>query len=326
MQRLSPVRTPRSTQGPRLLGRREGCLGVQWSVNLGRSGTPGAAWCPWRAEEADTPPILRSLADSARPDADTALAGWRRIRRMPGSHRVILNPAEDLLAHPHGARTEDRAALLSCLRDLLTEGASVALTTRAGLDEAAALLPLAARWGKALHVRVGLFGATPALEATWERHLPNRTARLALIRALIDAGASVEVELGPIIPFVNDDLKAWIPLCRAIARAGARVIVPRVIAGGPSLIRLIGKEQTRSASMMVKGWLEQGRRQGSSAPSLPAPARELRLQRLREASEKTSLQIRTCPCFWKGQAHVCHPLPVQAEGAETGRQLELFAS
>lgn len=332
-----------TSQGPRsrrslVVGRKVGCAESRWSLQIGTGGIVGAAWCPWRAIDGQLPPLVRYQQKLDRPGRVDAVGAWKRARRVSQTAGLVFNPREDVFSSPDPSL---RAVAFEIVTDLLEMGVNVALTTRAGMTDAAPLVALARRFPHRLSLRVGLFGGPPDEERRWEAGLPSRGERLELIAALATTGAHVEVEVGPIIPFVSDDDIAWKSLFRAIGRAGVHQIVPRFIAGSPELVAQIEHEVAPSAGRMVLGWLGRGqddpwlqalrgRRSGSAGPvpaadvvrALPLQAREPRLRRFVALANAANLKVRTCPCFDDGRAHVCHHLPTQVQTVE---QLDLFA-
>jgi hypothetical protein len=238
-----------------------------------------------------------------------------------------LSPRDELFAGgcpwPHGLVT---------LEAMLREGAEVAVSTRAGLSEAEGLVSLAARFRSALKVRVGLFGATGELEARWEPGLCPRAERLALAERLVAAGADVELELGPIVPFVNDDPRQWQAILRAAARAGVSRVVPRFLAGDWALVRRLERVLSPAEGRMVMGWLGLARpRVGVPGPQperrgfgLSASAREARLGRLGEVLGPLPLRLGGCGCVLGGQRAQACAAPGTGS-VERVRQGELFA-
>lgn len=310
---------------------------MRWTLHIGHGGTNGAVWCPWRAEH-----HVRGVAAASdlRPRVGELRSAWRRIGRLATSGVLVFNPREDIFA-PHVA-ADLREGGLAVLKSFLEAGDVIAVTTRGGLDDAAGLVALAGVHGPKLQVRIGIFGGASEDESRWEPGLPARGERLKLASALVIAGAQVEIEVGPIIPFINDDEKQWRSLFRAIARTGATRVVPRFLGGTPALLDQIERELSAGAARMVGGWLSRGpddawaRRRPSSrvrpaGPSytgddasrtLPLQARQPRLQRLTAAALGLPIGIGTCACFEKGHAHVCfRPGPARQNG-----QLSLFDS
>ncbi len=342
-----PNQTPAE---PRIVaGRRTACGIWTWQLRFGAEGVPGAVWCPWRAEAARRPPMLATSDRANRPDAQQVLTAWRRARRLRSDGRATLNPREDLFVD--GANPGHRAEYVKVLESLLREGTPVALTTRGDPAAAAPLVQLAQRFGPQMWVRIGLFGGNIDDDARWEPGLPSRGARLDLAAQLVSAGAHVEIELGPLLPFVNDDIRHWRSVVRAVARAGVTRIVPRVIAGTPALVGQIECELNPSSARLVQGWLARGTEdtwlgtrhsgRGTTSPkpattatarALPLHAREHRLKRLHEAVAGTPVTVVTCACFDAGQAHVCHtpdptgPLGLRSDaaGSQHVQQLPLF--
>jgi len=280
--------------------------------------------------------LVRYQNGLERPGRTDVVAAWRRARRLSQAGGVVFSPREDALV---GDDLAARDAAYMILADILAGGTAVALTTRVGLAGGEQLLALARRFPSLISVRIGIFGGPPDEERRWEDGLPTRADRLELVAALVKTGAHIEVEVGPIIPFVNDNEVAWKALLRAIARAGARTVVPRFLAGSPELVSQVEKEIAPSAGRMVLGWLSRGveepwfrasrgSRRGplSHVPSsdivraLPLQARQPRLRRLTELAAAANLTVRTCACFDGGRAHVCHALQARPQVV---RQLDL---
>jgi hypothetical protein len=311
-----------------------GCAGARWSLHLGSGGTPGAVWCPWRARASAIPPLLGRAAPERSKEA--ALAAWQKVKRRHGATSVVLSPREDFMLLPHG--DAGRTLALALASDLLAMGVPVAMTTRAGEEGSDDLVTLARRFGALLRVRVGVFGGHPDDERRWEPGLPVRAKRLGLAAALVKAGAAVELEVGPIIPFVNDDPAVWRTILRTARRNGVSSVVPRFVAGNPELAGQITRELGANSARMISGWLAHGpddpwlaaahpRRGRRSAGdgnvrTLPFHARQPRRMKLAAAANDARLPLRSCSCFEAGRGHVCHDLPAPAPAPS---QLDLFS-
>lgn len=284
------------------------------------------------------PPLL-GRARPARPESSRAgaWAAWQKVKKRHGATSVILSPREDFMLLPIG--DEGRELALGIAADLLAAGVPVAMTTRAGEEGSDDLLALARRSGGLLRVRVGIFGGHPDDERRWEPGLPARGKRLGLAAALVKAGASVELEVGPIIPFVNDDPAIWRTILRTAKRNGVTSVVPRFIAGNPQLAGQITRELGANSARMISGWLAHGPddpwlaaahpRRGRRAAAegdvrtLPFHARQPRRMKLSAAAAEARVPLRSCQCFEAGRGHVCHDLPVPAP-VRAPSQLDLF--
>ncbi len=321
-----------STHGPHrpvFSVRQRTCGAPVWRVETGLVGVGMAAWCPDRAR-------IRSLsrtADVVQPiveaDLEIALDRARRVR-MP--EWVVLGPHEDAFAAT--GTPERRAVILAMARRLIREGIGVALTTRSDLQDGEGLVRLAKEVGAALTVRVGVFAledrgtysrdAAPRLEEKWEKGLAPSVRRLALARALMEAGARVQVELGPIVPFANDDDKQLKDMVRAIARFGIRTIAVRWIEDAPGLDKQIEAEVSPSTARLVTGWFRQP---GSSVGSatrriIPLHVRQARLVNIEAAAQAAQIELATCTCLAAGACVPC----LEGSAIVHEPQLELFGT
>lgn len=297
--------------------RQRACGAPVWRVETGLVGVGQAAWCPDRARIRSIARIqdLPSLTSEA--DLEIAIERARRVRLPPW---VVVGPHEDAFAGT--GRPERREVIVAMMRRLVREGIGVALTTRSDLQDGEGLVRLAREVGPALAVRVGVFSLEPKLEARWERGLAPTPRRLALARALAEAGARVEVELGPIIPFANDDDKPLRELVKAIARAGIRTVAPRWIEDAPGLDKQIETEVSPSTARLVTGWFRQP---GSSVGSatrriIPLQARKTRLAHIEDQARALRLEVASCGCLAGGACVACHEGPI----VNVAPQLDLF--
>lgn len=297
--------------------RQRACGAPVWRVETGLVGVGQAAWCPDRARIRSLTRLqdLPPLATEA--DLEIAIERARRVR-LP--EWVVVAPHEDAFAGT-GSR-ERREVILAMMRRLVREGVGVALTTRSDMQEGEGLIRLARDVGSALSVRVGVFALEARLEEKWEKGLAPTPRRLALARALAEAGARVEVELGPIIPFANDDDRQLRDVVKAVGRAGIRAVAPRWIEDAPGLDKQIETEVSASTARLVTGWFRQP---GSSVGSatrriIPLQARKTRLAHIEEAARALRIEVAACSCLAGGACVACH------EGApvELAPQLELF--
>jgi hypothetical protein len=309
-------------RGPFVRARTGTCGVPVWSLEplRGRGGTPGASWCPHAARAEAEPPSSRAENSAS---LDEVLAAWRRARR--GRDDLWhLSPRDEVFAAapgwPHA---------LQLLEVMLREGARVQVVTRAGRSQAEGLVALAARSRGRLSVRIGLMGGPSDAEARWEPGLAPRSDRLALAEALVGAGVDVSVELGPVVPFVNDDPRHWQGLMRALSRIGVRRLVPRFIAGDWALIHRLERVLSPAEGRMVMGWLGLGRGKAGSDGllgrpgfSLSASARATRLDRLQGCVGELPVALAVCRCLTEGtRATGCdtEARPARtATGGETG--------
>jgi len=262
---------------------RHGTCGAVWRLDVGDAGVGRAAWCPDRA--------ARRIAGGGPWQAPLSTLGpaLDRLRKLPDW--LWLAPRED--AFVASADPARRAELLLMMRHLLGRDVDVALTTRGGLREGRELVALAAAAPGRVAVRVGLFTRDLALEARWEDGLAPASQRIALASALVDAGAAVTLELGPIIPFVNDAPRALDGVMRAAARAHVRHVAPRWIEDAPGLLLQVEREVGRSSARMLSG-----------SPPTPAPADASTSTRRRVttgspwSSAAASITARARPARW----------------------------
>jgi hypothetical protein len=313
---LSPARPAiaRAPESPRSLlsVRQRSCGAPVWRLDTGVVGVGEAAWCPDRARARveRRPPLV-----SAR-ELDNQLERARRLKLPPW---IVFAPHEDGFAA--SADPGRRAELVAMMNRLVDVGIGLVLTTRGDLRDAEGLIALARRRPEALAVRIGLFSPESALESRWERGLAPGARRLALGRALKELGVRVEVELGPIVPFANDDARQLKDAVRAVARAGLDAIAPRWIEDAPGLERQIELEVSPSTSRLVTGWFRQP---GSNAGQalrriLPLQVRKTRLEQLHDAASQARVKLVTCACSEQGACVAC------LEGRDLAApQLDLF--
>jgi len=290
-----------------------------WRVETGLVGVGAAAWCPDRSR-------IRSLGRTAdvptaitEADLEIAIERARRVRLPPW---VVVAPHEDAFAAT-GTR-ERREVVVAMMRRLVREGIGVALTTRSDLQDGEGLVRLAKDVGHALTVRVGVFALEATLEAKWERGLAPSMRRFALARALKEAGARVELELGPIVPFANDDDKQLKDMVRVAARFGLDVIAPRWIEDAPGLDKQIEAEVSPSTARLVTGWFRQP---GSSVGSavrriIPLQVRKARLVHIEAAARATGIRVAACTCLAAGACGAC----LEASTIAEEPQLDLFGT
>lgn len=329
--------------GPFVRARTGICGVATWALEplRGRFGTPGASWCPHAARaEAEARSGPRGPLDGTEsrltPSLDEVVAAWRRARKGRGDV-WSLSPRDELFGGMGGASAPRWPHGLELLDVMLREGAHVVLTTRAGLAEGEGLVALAARHRGRLSVRLGLFGASPEAEARWEPGLATRGDRLALAKRLVEVGADAAVELGPVVPFVNDDARHWQGVLRAVARVGVTRVVPRLITGDWALIHRLERILSPAEGRMVMGWLGLGRRAttragegepaaGSAGFGLSERIRSARLGLLRESVGNLPVRLALCGCLTSGtRATACdHGVTLAAPPRAEAVQGDLF--
>lgn len=278
--------------------RQRACGTPVWRLDTGVVGVGDAAWCPDRARGR----VERKAPRVTVAELENQLERARRLKLPPW---IVFAPHEDAFAST--ADPVRRAELLAMMNRLVDAGIGLVLTTRGDLRDADGLVALARRRSEALAVRIGLFSAESALEARWERGLVPGPRRLALGRALKELGVRVEVELGPIVPFANDDTRQLKDAVRAVARAGIDAIAPRWIEDAPGLERQIEQEVSPSTARLVTGWFRQP---GSNAGQamrriLPLQVRKSRLEQLHDAASQARVKLITCACTEQGACVAC---------------------
>jgi len=289
-----------ATNPAQLSVHRHGTCGVVWRLDVGDAGVGKAAWCPERAGR------VRGARSVRAAKIDDVVQVLGRLRRP--LDWVHFSPRED--AFTVAADPRRRAEVLAIMRTLLSRGVDLALTTRGGLREGRELVALAAAAPGQLAVRVGLFSRDPALEARWEAGLAPSGQRLALASALADAGANVAIELGPILPFVNDRDHGLVDLMRVAARSGVRQIVPRWIEDRPGLCEQVEREVGRSAGRMLNGWFNQpGAAREDGRRGLTHEVRSLRRQQIHEHARELGVTVVECRCVHHGRATACPVAP-----------------
>jgi hypothetical protein len=244
-----------------------------------------------------------------------------RSRRVKAPDWLLFAPYED--GFTPQASPERRDELVRMMRRLLDSGIALTLTTRGDVVSGQGLVTLARQYGRGLSVRVGVFSTEARVEEKWERGLPTAARRLALARLLKESGARVEVELGPIVPFANDDVRQLKDSMRLIARSGLDVVAPRWIEDAPGLERQIEAEVSPSTARLVTGWFRQpgSNMGGASRRILPLQVRKSRLEHLEESATHLRVQLLTCACSDGGACVPCQlgePIRLKAS------QLELF--
>lgn len=316
-----PVGQPGSSAHHRavLSVRPRACGSPVWSVETGIVGVGRAAWCPDRARIRSAARTTEIAPPIVEADLEIAIERARRVRLPPW---VVMAPHEDAFAATGTPRR--REVIIQMMRRLVREGVGVALTTRSDLQDGEGLVRLAREVGDALTVRVGVFALEPRLEAKWEVGLTPSVKRLALARALKEAGARVELELGPIVPFANDDDKLLKDMVRAAARYGIDAIAPRWIEDAPGLDQQIEAEVSPSTARLVTGWFRQP---GSSVGSatrriIPLQVRKARLVPIEDAARATHVKVRACACLSAGACVAC----LEGRAIEAEAQLDLFGT
>lgn len=304
----------RQGEGPRSLlsVRQRPCGEPVWRLDTGVVGVGEAAWCPDRARAR----VERRSHRVSASELETQLERARRLKLPPW---VVFAPHEDAFAA--SADPARRDEILSMMRRLIDAGIGLVVTTRGDVRDAEGLLALARRRPDALSVRIGLFSTESTLEAKWERGLAPGIRRLALGRSLKELGVRVEVELGPIVPFANDDGRQLKEAVRLVARSGLDAIAPRWIEDAPGLERQLEQEVSPSTARLVTGWFRQP---GSNAGQayrriLPLQVRRSRLEQLHDAASHARIRLVTCACSEQGACVAC------LEGRDlSAPQLDLF--
>lgn len=292
---------PRSSSGSQatpqspLRALRQGACGTVWHLRAGPGGVPGALWSA-AAPDCGSPHDAVSAVDGAR-------------RRPPW---IWFAANGDPFTSEAGAASRDDAA--RAVAAILGRDVDVAVVTRGGLADNAALVDVARRAGPRLSVRVGVFAADRALTAAWEPGLAPTAERLALAHALDAAGADVAVEIGPLIPFVNAERPALEATMRAIGRAGMRTVVPRWIAERRGVADAVDRGVRRGAGRLLSGWFRQ---RGADVPgggrSIPRSARSPREADLHRLGRTFGITVSTCACFELGRPSVCVARPRAVE-------------
>jgi len=285
--------------------RRHGTCGAIWRLDVGDAGVGRAAWCADRAGRGRgaTRPWQAPLASLA-PALD-------RLRRLPDW--LWFAPGED--AFTVSADPARRSEIVAMMRHLLGRDVDLAITTRGGIREARELVALSEAAPGRLAVKIGVFardgGGDAGLVGRWERGLAPTTQRLALASALVDAGAAVTLELGPIIPFVNDHQKGLDLLIRAASRAHVKHVAPRWIEDSQGLLHQVEREVGRSAARMLSGWFRQpGSQARQGGPrGINLAARSHRRQHIHDAARDHGLAVVECRCVHHGAASSCPIAP-----------------
>lgn len=296
--------------------RQRPCGAPLWRLDTGIVGVGEAAWCPDRARARAASRTTANVRVTDR-ELETQLERARRLKLPPW---IVFAPHEDAFAA--SVSPQRRQEVVAMMNRLVDVGIGLALTTRGDIADAEGLLALARRRPEALAVRIGLFSIESALEQRWERGLAPGLRRLALGRSLKELGVKVEVELGPIVPFANDDARQLRDAVRAVARAGLDAIAPRWIEDAPGLERQIEQEVSPSTARLVTGWFRQP---GSNAGQalrriLPLQVRRSRLEQLHDAASQSRVRLITCACSDQGACVAC------LEGRDLAApQLDLFS-
>lgn len=290
-----------------------------WRVETGWQGIGQAAWCPDRARIRSNGRLSEAPAPVTEAELEIAIERARRVR-LP--EWVVVAPHEDPFAAT--SNRDRRAVVLAMMRRLVREGIGVAITTRSDLQDADGLVRLARDVGPALTARIGVFALEAKLEEKWEKGLAPTPRRLALARTLIEAGARVELELGPIIPFANDDDRHLKDLVRNAARYGITTLAPRWIEDAPGLDKQIEVEVSPSTARLVTGWFRQP---GSSVGSatrriIPLQVRKTRLVHIEAAARAAGIRVATCSCLSAGACVAC----LEGSSVVSETQLDLFGT
>jgi hypothetical protein len=307
----------RNTSPPRsiLSVKQRACGSPVWRLDTGVVGVGQASWCPDRARSRFGGGVADYLVGEG--DLDAHLA---RARRLKSPEWIVFSPFEDPFTAAVSQHRRDE--LLRMMRKLLRLGIGVSLTTRGDLTTASGLVELAREYPDAFTVRVGVFTIEARVEEKWERGLSPAVRRLGLARALREVGANVEVELGPIVPFANDDVRQLRDTMRAVARSGLEVVVPRWIEDAPGLERQIELEVSPSTARLVTGWFRApgSHMGGAHRRILPLQVRRSRLELLEDSARELGLRLRDCACASAGACSAC----LEGRRFALTPQLELF--
>ncbi len=288
---------------------RRPCGQTIWTLDTGDTGTPGAAWCGERARLGRRPPTQVGLRE-----AESVLG---RLRKRP--EWLLVGPQEDAFAR--GSDVHRRAEVLSMIRLVLTKEIGVALVTRGGAMEGAGLVEIARRFGERLAVTVGVFDHDPAILRRWEPGLSAVGDRLDLARQLQEAGAHVTVELGPLVPFVNDEERRLKGLLRRLARTGLKRVSVRWIQDAPGLCDQVGREVARASGRLLDGWFGQpGGKIGPGRRAITADTRRPRMATIRRVADVMSIEVAGCACEDHLHATSC----VTGPPVTIKKQLDLF--
>ena len=289
-----------ATNPAQLSVHRHGTCGAVWRLDVGDAGVPQAAWCVERASR------IRGGRAVRRASPEEVGHAFDRLRRLPDW--VHFSPRED--AFCASADLGRRAEVLAMMRSLLGRGVDLAFTTRAGLRDARDLVALAEAAPGRLAVRIGVMTRDTGVEARWEAGLAPAGQRIALAGALAEAGAAVALELGPIIPFVNDGARGVGEIMRAAARVGVRLVAPRWIEDGPGLCEQVERQAGRSAGRMLNGWFQQpGSLRDDGRRMLSLDTRSVRRQQLHEQAREHGVTLVECRCMHHGAATACPIAP-----------------
>lgn len=244
----------------------------------------------------------------------------RGYSTYPGDGRVVLytNTLEKLKGELARKRVRPKAVYFSPSSDvfqpvpevlamayevmafLLSNGVGVAFLTKGEIP--ARHMALLAAHASLVRAQVGLTTLDEGVIRTLEPYAAPPEARLAQIKALIDAGIATEVRLDPVVPGMTDSDESLAALLAAVGGAGVENVAVSALFLRPSLLsathnpegwRLLHGLKSRFFCHATRLGIHAER---SQVLALEVEARELLYARVRLHAERIGLKVRICGC------------------------------
>ncbi len=178
---------------------------------------------------------------------------------------------------------------------LLRRGVQLLVETRAAVPPR--FLELFARHPEMVKVQLGLSTVDDRARALMEPRGATVADRLASLAALVGRGVATEIDLGPLVPELDDGDAALGALCAAVVRTGVR-------SGTVSFLEVTGRTRARLEPLALGAWsfadmaarLYPGAAGDGGAVRAAGEHRERRFRSLAAIASEHGLRLALCRC------------------------------
>ncbi|MEL9990154.1 MAG: radical SAM protein [Thermoproteus sp.] len=211
----------------------------------------------------------------------------RDLRKLPRGSVISLSNSSDPYTPPEAELELTRKALSL----ILEAGHKVLIVTKSPL--VLRDLDLLARYRGRVVVQITITTLDEKLAERLEPQAPRPRARLEAVRRIAEAGIPVGVRLDPIVPYINDDLKALEAVVVAAAEAGARQLVASTYKAKPDNFARLVKAFPEVADRLKELYWARGTYMHGQRYA-PAEYRRRVLEAVKAMAEGKGLQFDIC--------------------------------